>query len=350
MTLPLLPDFAAPSPPAPSFAAPAGWHWLGRRSDAWGLRGAGRSQRYAPPEPTRRFRPASVDSPLTTGIRAIDALLPMGRGQRTALLAGGGVGKSVLLSMLARGCAADHLVVALIGERAREIEEFWAELGFARRRAAHLVAAPAADSAEARLAATERALAYADWLRGQGKDVLLLVDSLSRVADAFAELNPGRSPGTFLQRLIERAGRDASGGSVTAVFTVLDESGASDVPISNAVRAAVDGHVYLSRALAERGVFPAIDLLRSASRPMQRIADAAHRAAAARVRAALALAADSADMRLAGLYEAGANPVLDAAIAVEAEVRAWLRQGGDEVSTADDALMRLLDVAARCPD
>jgi flagellum-specific ATP synthase len=345
------PHFTVPPLAARADRTPVGWHWRGRMSDAQGNTQPALLRRIpaVSPRPPGRFQSVPIEVPLATGVDVIDGLLTIGRGQRVALLAGGGVGKSVLLSMIARGCAADDLVVALIGERAREIAGFWHDLGRKKRENTHLVAAPAANDAVSRLESAQRALVFAEWLRSQGRHVLLLIDSLSRVADAFVELNPGRPVSGFLQRMIERAGADAGGGSITAVFTVLDEAGAAEVPIANAVRAAVDGHIYLSRALAERGCFPAVDVLRSASRPMPDIVTPEHLAASVRVRAALALAADSAEIRLAGLYEPGANPGLDTAVAVEAEVRAWQRQAPDRVGDAAVAAAHILDVAQRYP-
>jgi len=291
--------------------------------------------------PLPALQRAGVDVPFATGVRAIDALLTMGRGQRVALIAGSGVGKSTLLDMILRGARADVAVVALVGERGREIAEFVARLRadpVAARRTI-VVAAPADAPAILRLRAIERASAIAGWYRAQGQHALLVADSLTRVAHAQRELGlalgepptmKGYPPSALalLPRLVEAAGGDArSGGAVTAVYTVLADGDDLDDPVVDTVRGAVDGHIMLSRQLADSGVFPAIDLARSLSRTMAAVTSAAARDVARTARQLWVVAAENRDLALiGGAYRAGTDALLDRAFAARDALATFVAQ------------------------
>ena len=280
---------------------------------------------------------APVTEPLDTGVRAINGLLTVGVGQRVGLFAGSGVGKSVLLGMLARNTAADVVVVALIGERGREIGEFVQHnLGPALARSV-VVTAPADAPPVQRLRAAEYATHVAEVFRQRGKRVLLLMDSLTRVAQAQREIGlavgeppttKGYPPSVFacLPRLVERAGNLAAGGSVSAIYTVLMEDDDLSDPVVDAARAVLDGHIVLSRSLAERGHFPAIDLSASLSRVMGALADTEQQQRARRFRALWDRYAQQAELIELGAYRAGADALLDEAIARRPEMVAFLCQ------------------------
>lgn len=293
-----------------------------------------------------------VDEPLPTGVRAIDGLVTVGRGQRLGVFAGSGVGKSCLLGMLARGTCADVVVLGLVGERSREVREFVErELGEEGRRRAIVVAATAEEPALKRLKAALVAIAIAEWFRDRGCHVLLLLDSLSRVAMAQREIGlamgePPASGGyppsvfTLLPRLLERAGPGVRG-SVTGFFTALVEGDERNDPIVGCVRATLDGHISLSRALAERGHFPAIDPLASLSRVQSQVLPA-HRLAASRsVRAALARYRDAEELLRLGAWARGADERTDAAIDVAPAIESFLRQDRDEMGDFDETFCRL---------
>jgi flagellum-specific ATP synthase len=282
---------------------------------------------------------ADVAEPVETGVRAIDALFTLGRGQRIGLIAGSGVGKSVLLQQLVRGAAADVVVAALVGERGREIGGFVGALDPGTRARTHIVAVPADQPAPLRLRGALRAAAVAEWVRSQGGHALLLVDSLTRVAHAQRELGlavgePAGARGypasalALIPKLVERAGNDAAtGGAVTAVFTVLaDGDDTIADPVVDTARGVLDGHLILSRDLAARGRFPAIDLALSLSRTMAATVPADQVAAARRLRADSARIEGARDLLAMGAYAPGADPALDRALARDRAIEAFVCQ------------------------
>ncbi len=307
----------------------------------------------APPSPLERPR---IREPLPTGVRAIDALLTLGRGQRVGLFAGSGVGKSTLLGQIARGASADVVVVCLIGERGREVVEFLEDaLGPEGRARAVVVCATSDAPAMVRLRGAYTATAIAERFRDAGKNVLLLVDSLTRFARAGREValaageppaRRGYPPSVFaaLAPLLERAGT-AARGSITAIYTVLVEGGDMEEPVADEVRGILDGHVVLDRALAARGRYPAIDVVASLSRLMPSVASPEHVAAASRLREAVALHEGKRDLVLLGAYKPGTDPRLDAALAKAPSVEAFLRQAPDERAALDDVVAQLRGLA-----
>lgn len=332
---------------------------LGRVIDAFGrpLDGrpapattARRPLRSGPVNPMQRPRIARV---LETGIRAIDGLLTLGQGQRVGIFSGSGVGKSTLLGMIARHVQADVNVIALIGERGREVREFIEKQldgpGLAR---SVVVVATADQPALARLRAAHAAVAIAESFRDEGRQVVLTMDSVTRFAMARREVGlsagepptaRGYTPSVFaeLPELCERCGTGASGGSITALLTVLVEGDDLNEPVSDALRAILDGHIVLSRQIAHQGQYPAIDVLKSASRLLPDLASAAQRDTAIRAVQLLALLDRNQQMVELGAYEAGTNPQLDAALKVREPLLAWLRQG--EGGAARETSLRQLD-------
>jgi len=304
------------------------------------------------PGPAARAR---VRVPLMTGVRAIDGLLTLGRGQRVGIMAGTGVGKSVLLGQIARWAAADVVVVALIGERGREITDFIeTELCGPSRARTVTLAVPAGDAPLLRVRGAERAFAIAEHFRDEGAHVLLILDSLSRVVHGAREvaLARGENAGgrgyppsamALVAALAERAGGLRAGGAITAIMTVLAEADEGGDAVVDAARGVLDGHLLLSRKLAGRGGFPAIDLTASASRVMAEVADAAHLAAAARFRRLNALIEDNRDLVLMGAYAPGADPELDAALALAPQLEAYRCQPRDErVQGSRETLLALM--------
>jgi len=304
----------------------------------------------APPPALDRRR---VSKPVPLGIRSIDACLTVGEGQRLAVMAGPGVGKSVLLGMLARSADADVVVVGLVGERGREVREFIErDLGDGLARSV-VVVATSDESPVKRLRAAMAATAVAEHFRGNGKRVLLLMDSLSRVAQAQREIGlaageppttKGYPPSAFalLPRLVERAGNDSGPGSITAFYTVLAEGDDTiGDPIADATRATLDGHLILSRKLAESGHYPAVDVLASVSRVMNDIVEPGHLDLARQSREVLSAYREAADLIEVGAYAAGSNPKVDRALRCIEPLRAFLRQGPDERSSLADTLHRL---------
>jgi flagellum-specific ATP synthase len=300
-----------------------------------------------------------ISRSLDVGVRAINALLPIGRGQRIGLFAGSGVGKSTLLGMMTRYTAADVIVVGLIGERGREVRDFVeSTLGAEGLRRSVVVATPADRPPLARLHGALRATAIAEWFRDQGLHVLLLMDSLTRFAHAQREIGlsvgeppttRGYPPSVFakLPQLVERAGNGADGrGSITAFYTVLTEGDDQQEPIADAARAILDGHIVLTRRIADAGQYPAIDVEVSVSRVMQDITDAPWRERIRKLRRLLAAYSAQRDLIAIGAYQRGSDPAVDEAVARWPAIQAFL---GQDVSEAADveasraALARLLD-------
>jgi flagellum-specific ATP synthase len=296
-----------------------------------------------------------VTRAIDSGVRAIDALLTLGEGQRIALIAGSGVGKSVLMGQILKGIDADIIVVGLIGERAREVSDFVESKLTGDIKAKSVVVAVAADQVPLlRLRAAMRATAIAEHFAAQGKRVLLLIDSLTRIAHAQREIGlalgepptmKGYTPSSLalIPQLVERAGVDKlSGGSITAIYTVLADGGDLEDPVVDAARAIVDGHVILSRELAENGVFPAIDIGRSLSRSMADIVNRHHKAAAARFRQIWSSYEQNRDLVLMGAYAAGNDPILDEAIRRREEMLDFICQPQDDIATFDDTYAALI--------
>ena len=305
------------------------------------------------PPPALARRP--VREPFTTGVRALDAFLTFGVGQRVGLFAGSGVGKSTLLGAIARGASADVVVVALVGERGREVTEFLERsLGEQGRRRAVVVVATSDAPAIERLRAAEVATAIAESFRDAGKSVLLLLDSITRVARAQREIGlaAGEPPArrgyppsvfSFLPRLLERSGQGERG-AITAVYTVLVEGSDLDEPIADEVRGILDGHIVLERALAARGHYPAIDVTRSISRVMDQVVMPEQARGAQRLRSLLAAYEEKRDLVALGAYTAGSDARLDQALRALPELERFLRQDPLEQApwpTTVDALVAL---------
>lgn len=298
---------------------------------------------------SRPFNPlarAPIDTALDVGIRAINALLTVGRGQRLGLFAGSGVGKSVLIGMMARYTAADVIVVGLIGERGREVKEFIEQnLGAEGRARSVVVAAPADTSPLMRLQGAAYATTIAEHFRDQGKQVLLIMDSLTRYAMAQREIalaigeppvTRGYPPSVFarLPALVERAGNGLEGGgSITAFYTVLAEGDDQQDPIADSARAILDGHIVLSRALADQGHYPAIDIEQSISRAMHGLVSAQHFDLVRRFKQLFSRYQRSRDLIAVGAYQAGSDPLLDRAVSMYPRLEGFLQQRIDEQET-----------------
>jgi flagellum-specific ATP synthase len=293
-------------------------------------------------------------------VRAINGLLTIGQGQRVGIMAGSGVGKSVLLGMMVRAAQADVIVIGLIGERSREVSDFLAtKLPPLVRRKSVVVAVPADHAPLLRLRAVMRATAIAEDFRARGLKVLLLVDSLTRVAHAQREigLSLGEPPTVkgyppsalgLIPKLVERAGADAvTGGSITALYTVLADGDDNQDPIVDAARAIVDGHIILSRALAEQGVYPAIDIGRSLSRVMTDIVSPEQAAAAAALRRLWSAFEENRDLILMGAYAPGNDPLIDEAIVRRPELLDFLTQGPNERASFADSVAALTGMMAQ---
>ena len=310
-------------------------------------------------EPINPMARKPIDAPLDVGVRAINALLTVGRGQRLGLFAGSGVGKSILLGMMTRYTNADVVVVGLIGERGREVKEFVEHtLGEEGRRRAVIVAAPADAPPLKRLRGAQYATAIAEWFRDRGQRVLLLMDSLTRYAQAQREIalaigeppaTKGYPPSVFakMPELVERAGNDEDGrGSITAFYTVLTEG--DDYrhdPIADAARAILDGHIVLSRDLAEAGHYPAIDIEASISRVMPAVATREHMRSAQRFRQIYSAYRQQRDLIAVGAYQKGSDPQVDQAIEMWPQLRSYLQQEVDEPMTLDEAIASLSELA-----
>jgi flagellum-specific ATP synthase len=309
--------------------------------------------RPSPPPLNRR----PIHQAFATGVRAIDALCTVGRGQRLAIFAGSGVGKSTLLGMILRYAQVDVAVVALVGERGREVRQFVEEiLGPQALGRSVVVVATSDQPARVRIRAAQVATTLAEAFRARGLDVLLVVDSLTRYAMALREVGlavgepptaRGYTPSVFaeLPRLLERAGTDARG-SITAFYTVLVEGDDLTEPVTDTVRSIVDGHIVLSRSLAERGHYPAVDPLRSLSRLMDQVTDPDHQQAARTLRRLWSVYEESADLIRIGAYTPGGMPELDEAVRARPELEAFLRQPLEEASTLASTRQRLMDTMA----
>jgi flagellum-specific ATP synthase len=301
--------------------------------------------------PVNPLQRAPIDHTLDVGIRAINALLTIGRGQRLGLFAGSGVGKSVLLGMMARYTAADIIVVGLIGERGREVKEFIElNLGHDGLKRSVVVAAPADVSPLMRLQGAAYATTVAEHFRDQGKHVLLIMDSLTRYAMAQREIalavgeppvTRGYPPSVFarLPQLVERAGNGTDGGgSITAFYTVLAEGDDQQDPIADAARAILDGHIALSRSLADSGHYPAIDIEQSISRAMTNLIEAGHLEQVRNFKQLYSRYQRARDLLAVGAYAKGSDPLLDRAIALLPQMEAFLQQGINERATSQDSL------------
>ncbi len=304
----------------------------------------------APPPPFGR-RP--VKDVFSTGVRAVDSLLTLGIGQRLGIFAGAGVGKSTLLGMICRSSQADVNVIGLVGERGREVSDFVrTSLGPEGLARSVVVAATSDQPPLVRAHGAEAATAMAEYFRDHGKSVLLVMDSVTRYAMALREtaLSAGEPPATkgyppsvfaALPRLLERAGTSVGPGVITALYTVFVEGDDLTDPIADAVRGILDGHIVLSRGLAEKGHFPAIDVLQSISRLAPDVTDQAHQGLASTVREALGTYRDAADLIQVGAYVAGSDPRVDAALSLVPKINGFLRQGLGEQTPFGQVKARL---------
>ncbi|MDP2688960.1 MAG: flagellar protein export ATPase FliI [Deltaproteobacteria bacterium] len=304
----------------------------------------------APPSPLLRRR---IERPLNVGVRAINGLLTVGKGQRIGIFAGSGVGKSVLLGMMARNTEADVNVIALVGERGREVKEFIEkDLGEEGLKRSVLIVATSDQPPLIRMRASLMATAVAEYFRDQGKDVLLMMDSITRFAMAQREvgLAVGEPPATkgyppsvfaLLPRLLERAGTSNGEGSITGFYTILAEGDDVNDPIADATRAILDGHIVLSRELASQGHYPAIDILSSISRVMNDVVTPEHVKHALKVKSVLATYRKAYDLISIGAYKEGSDPRVDHAIKVIDRVNGFLRQDIPERVSYDNSLQGL---------
>ena len=325
---------------------------MGRPIDAAGpiRAGARHGLAAAATSPLERATPQEV---LTTGIRAIDGLLTLGQGQRVGVFAASGVGKTSLMTQLANQVSRDRCVICLVGERGREVEALWSG-GLTReaRSRSTLVAATSDQSAAMRVRAADYALALAEHWRAQGLHVLLLLDSVTRLAMAMREIGLAAgepptvrayTPGVFaaIPKLVERCGALKAGGAITAVMTVLSETDEVDDPISEMMRSLLDGHIVLSRSLAEQGHFPAIDAPRSLSRLAGQLASFPHRSSAASVSALLSVYEGARTLIETGLYVRGGDPQIDRAVEQRPAILAFLKQAQDEASSFEQSVKTL---------
>jgi flagellum-specific ATP synthase len=343
--------------------------WLGRIIDAFGnpIDGKGPLPQGPAPYPLRASPPAAhsrgrVGERLDLGVRAMDVFTTTCRGQRLGIFAGSGVGKSVLLSMLARQATCDAVVVGLIGERGREVREFIEEtLGEDGLRRAIVVVATSDEPALKRRQAAFMTMAISEYLRDQDLEVLCLMDSVTRFAMAQREIGlaageppttKGYTPTVFteLPKLLERAGPGpvrpdgTTAGPITALFTVLVDGGDHDEPIADAVRGILDGHIVMDRKIAERGRFPAIDVLKSVSRTLPGCQTPSERDLNRRARQSLSAYSDMEELIRIGAYRTGADPTVDRAIDLNPQLEAFLGQDKDDATRLEDAFARLADI------
>jgi flagellum-specific ATP synthase len=340
--------------------------WLGRVVDAMGepIDDKGPLPSGAAPYPFRNSSPpaharARIGKPLDLGVRALNTFITCCRGQRMGIFSGSGVGKSVLLGMLARNVAADVSVVGLIGERGREVQEFLQDdLGPSGLARSVVVVATSNEPALMRRQAAYLMLAIAEYFRDEGKDVLLLMDSITRFAVAQREIGlsagepptaKGYTPTVFseLPRLLERAGTGTGTGTITGMFSVLVEGDDHNEPIADAVRAILDGHIVMERAIAERGRYPAINILKSISRAMPKAADPAYLDVLAHARQVMATYADMEELIRLGAYRPGASPEVDEAIRLHRPLEAFLGQSKEESTNLAEGYRRLEQILAK---
>jgi len=342
-----------------------GDHLLGRILDGLGEPADGKgtlarhgAKQYSinasPPNALTRQR---ITQPLQLGIRAMDSMLTMGKGQRIGIFAGSGIGKSTILGMIARNTNADVNVICLVGERGREVREFIDDdLGEEGLRRSVVVIATSDKAPLVRLKAPYVATSIAEYFRNQGKDVMLMMDSVTRFAMAQREVGlavgeppatRGYTPSVFatLPRLLERSGTGERG-SITALYSVLVEGDDENEPIADAVRGILDGHIWLSRDLAARNHYPAIDIPRSISRVMPQITTKAHRAAASRLRETLVVYKDAEDLINIGAYVEGSNARIDEARVYIEPVRAFLKQDAHQTNTLEESVAALEGIFA----
>ncbi|GAB2690199.1 flagellar protein export ATPase FliI [Aliiglaciecola sp. 3_MG-2023] len=298
-----------------------------------------------------------ISNPLDVGVRAINSMITVGEGQRMGLFAGSGVGKSVLLGMMTRGTSADVVVVGLVGERGREVKEFIQDiLGDQERQKSVVVASPADTSPLMRLKGCETAVAIAEYFQDKGLNVLLLIDSLTRYAMAQREIalavgeppaTKGYPPSVFarLPALVERAGNGKEGqGSITAFYTVLTEGDDLQDPIADSARAILDGHIVLSRNLAEAGHYPAIDIESSISRVMPMVVSDEHLMASRRIKQVYSNYQQNKDLINIGAYTKGSDPRMDLAIAAEPVINTFLQQGMKQILPYDECLEGMMSL------
>ncbi len=300
-----------------------------------------------------------VHQPMDLGVRAINGLLTIGRGQRISIMAGSGVGKSVLLGMMAKRSASSVNVIALIGERGREVKEFIEEImGEEGMRRTVVVVATSDQSPLMRMRGAFAATTIAEWFCGRGEHVLLMMDSVTRFAMAQREIglsageppaSKGYTPSVFslLPKMLERAGAFSGKGSVTGLYTVLVEGDDMDDPIGDAVRSIVDGHIVLTRSLAQKGHFPAIDILQSTSRVMRSVVSPDHVRLAAAIRENLAVYKEAEDLINLGAYHSGSNPGIDQAIQLHEPIKNFLRQNLDEGTDLQSCVRQMASIFNR---
>lgn len=343
---------------------PVGRQLLGRIIDGMGRpidgKGPIQAERYQSVynQPPAAMSRKIITEPFSTGIRSIDGLLTIGRGQRIGIFSGSGVGKSVLLGMIARHTDAEVNVIGLVGERGREVREFIErDLGEDALKRSVVVVATSDQAAQIRVKAAMATMAIAEFFRDRGQEVMLLMDSLTRVAMAQREIGlavgeppttKGYTPSVFalLPRLLERAGTNPHS-SITGLFSVLVESDDLTDPIADAARSVLDGHIVLSRDLANRGQYPAVDVLQSVSRLRREITDAEHNKLVQQVVELLSVYHDSEDLINIGAYSPGSNPRIDYAIANISKVNAYLTQDGSTKSDFEEARA---DLVKLCKD
>lgn len=314
--------------------------------------------RLLDPPPTCALARTPIVEPLPTGLRVIDSMLTVGKGQRIGIFSGPGVGKSTLISMIARNSSADVNVIALVGERGREVREFIENsLGPNGLAKSVVIVATGDESPLLRVRAAMVACAVSEYFRAKGADVMLMMDSITRLAQAQRQvgLTVGEQPATkgytpsvfaMLPKLLERAGTIASGGSITGFYSVLVEGDDLTEPISDAARGVLDGHIVLSRRLASRGHYPAIDLLESISRVAETVCDQNHNTSRRTLMKLQAAYAEAEELINIGAYAHGSNPDCDVAIAMKSMIDEMLKQQIDEVTSYPDTCKRLIELSA----
>ncbi len=353
-------DWVEPLPPEDGW--PVGPELIGRVLNGQGdplddgpLINASFRKGLTPPRinPTTR---SPVARSLDVGVRSINACATLGRGQRVGLMASSGLGKSVLMGMIARFTNADVVVVALIGERGREVQEFLSEnLGEAGLKKSVVVVAPGDDPALMRINAARYATRLATWFRDQGKQVLMLMDSLSRFAQAQREVglavgepavNQGYPPSVFarIPEIVEQAGNSDSNGTLTAIYTLLDEHDGQRDAVIESAKAILDGHIVLSRSMAEQGVYPAIDLERSISRVMGQVTSQAQVDAARTLISLISIYRQKRDLVLIGAYEGGTDPLLDRALQLYPKIEAFLKQTSEQPIDRESSVSALMEL------